>query len=192
MADKSIRQGRTATYGLENSRNLLEKLAWEINAIAEAPRNDQAALSYYGFNAAITAWHIADWVWRDLSIDRRQELEVQWGVHLSIERDDGNAFKGELRKRNRDLAICREIATASKHVEVTRNPDGTIDAEVSARTDNVVDSKGDPIVVGDDFVVVQTLTLKVQDGDERRELMDVLENVLRDWTEFLDRYGIGQ
>lgn len=119
---------------------------------------------------------------------QRQILEKDWGENLESANNNGNAFRGTLRKLNRDIAICRELATASKHVEVTQGADESIDAVVSARTERAVDSEGNEIAIGDTFVVVPSWKLKVQDGDLRREFLDVLDGAIDYWERFLKLY----
>ena len=99
---------------------------------------------------------------------------------------DGGSFRGELRKQSRVIALCREIATASKHVEVTQGADETVDAITSAAVENVVDNDGNMIVTGDaQPVVVTTWVLMVLDGGKKRPVLEVLEQVLDFWTQFI-------
>ena len=123
---------------------------------------------------------------------QRQQLETDWKVPLQIESNEGNAFRGKLIEENRELAICREIATASKHVEATRRRDTSIDTIASARTSKVTDSDGNHIRVGKGFVVAQTWKLKVQDGDKRRDFIQIIDLVIEFWTEFVKKRGIGK
>ena len=75
------RAGKPATYGLETFRDVLEKLEWEQNelkAAFEQEPKDPTKLYYRAFNAAVTAWQLADWVWKDMTPDQRQKLEKDW------------------------------------------------------------------------------------------------------------------
>lgn len=181
--------GREKTFGLEGCRCLLAKLEWEINRLKDTPPNDADSLMYGAFNAAVTAWHIADWAWADMSEDQKDCLRTGWQADLElwgITLRDGGNFLHALRKKNRDLAICREIATASKHVEVTQHPDPTIDTAVSASDSRVLSNGGETVTdINDQFVTVPRFVLKVSDGAERRPFLEVLDGTLKFWTEFI-------
>jgi len=184
-----IKIGKGAVYGLENSRDLLEKLRWERDELVDASRQAPDRLCYCAFNASVTAWHLADWVWRDLTLRQRQVLEKKSGESLDTENERGGAFRHYLKTNSRALAICRELATASKHVEVTQGADETIDAVMNVGTERTVDSTGSEIMVGDSHVVVQSWSLDVQDGESHHPLLDVLDEAIDYWTQFLDTYA---
>ena len=91
------------------------------------------------------------------------------------------------------IALCREIATASKHVEVTQGADKTIDAITSAAVENVVDNDGKMIVTRDaQPVVVTTWVLMVLDSGQKRPVLEVLEQALEFWTQFIYSRKISQ
>src|ERR1700730_9142097 len=54
-------------FELRNARDMLEKLRWELNNLFFRHRNDIAACQYHSFNCAVTAWHLTDWLWQDIS-----------------------------------------------------------------------------------------------------------------------------
>lgn len=186
-----IRVGKPATYGLNNSRDLLRKLEWERNGLKAASTQEPTELYFRAFNTAVTAWHLADWVWRDMTRDQRQQLEADWNTKLNVEDDKGGDFRRELRQKKREIAICREIATASKHVKVNQSPDPTIDTVASARTSKVLND-GEPVKVGAGFLVVPRWTLKVQDRAERRDFIEIIDSVIEYWNEFIDQRGIAK
>jgi hypothetical protein len=66
-------------------------------------------LAFMCFNAAVTAWQLADWVWRDCTPEQRQRLNTPRLGDL----------QARARQECRALYLCRQIATASKHWEVT-------------------------------------------------------------------------
>jgi hypothetical protein len=53
------------TFGIESSRDLVNKLEWEIERL-EA-ETEPPALIYMAFNCAVTAWHVADGCGRTLT-----------------------------------------------------------------------------------------------------------------------------
>lgn len=184
-----MKVGKRAAYGLDSGWDLLEKLRWETEELSKASRQNSVELFYRAFNAAITAWHITDWAWRDMSKEARLALQVDWDVNLDVENETGGQFRGEVRRRHRPVAICREIATASKHVEVTQNPAEEIDVVAYTRAEPVVDANGNEVVAGSGRVVVPGTTLKVQDADERKDLIEVLQEVIEFWTGLLETYA---
>ena len=187
-----IRAGKPATYGLENSRDVLKKLEWEQRGLKATSKQEPKELYYRAFNAAVTVWHLAEWVWSDMTRDQRQQLETDWDKQLNVNDDNGRAFRRELIQINREIAICREIATASKHVKVSRNRDNTIDTVSKMRTSRVVSSDDEPVMVGEHFVVVPEWKLEVLDGPARRDFIEIIDLVIEFWTDFVDQRGIGK
>ena len=189
------RAGKPATYGLETFRDVLEKLEWEQNglkALSEQEPRDPKELYYRAFNAAVTAWHLADWVWKDMTRDQRQQLETDWKTKLGIDDDGVGNFRHALRKKSRELAICREIATASKHVEITQGRDESIDTVASATTFSLHNSDGEQIQENGMFVTATKWKLKVEDDGNRREFVEVLHAAFNFWDKFINDRGIGK
>ena len=71
------------------------------------------------FNCAVTAWHIADWLWRDLRADGRDVGKKQ--------------FQNAAQERCRELKLCRHIANASKHRGLDWGSDPGIQVIVRAK-----------------------------------------------------------
>ena len=168
---------------------MLRKLEWEIEGLRKAP-NHPDEMAFRAFNGFVTAWHLSDWVWKSMTEGQREALRTDWAV--ANMKDDGS-FRGELRKQSRVIALCREIATASKHVEVTHGADETVDAITSAAVDNVVDNDGNMVVTGDaQPVVVTKWELMVLDRDQKRPVLEVLEQALSFWTQFIQSRKISR
>ncbi len=175
---------REKTFGLENCRDLLRKLEWEMEGLKAASPNDPDDLAFHAFNAAVTVWHIGDWVWNDMTQEHRDALADEWGKPLNV---NGN-FLSAVRQENREIGLCREIATASKHVEVSQSPDLTVDTVVSAgpATAITVATNGVPEAPSPIWA------LKVLDRGQRRSILEVLEGALAFWTEFIYQRGIAR
>ena len=169
------------TFGLVNCRDLLGKLEWEIRTLRLATNSDVESLIYGAFNAFVTAWHLGDWVWENMTEEERKALWKDWALDKPCVKGE---FIGELRGRNRNLAICREIATASKHFEVTRMPDNTVDAIVSASVDRVT-AESEVEMIGDTIAPETRWILKIADGNAERPVLDVLVAAQSFWTEFI-------
>jgi hypothetical protein len=115
---------RDKTFAYENCRDLLEKLDREIDRYCEVAGNDQMLtpevmlklvdqLKDGAFNASVTAWHLCDWVFNDLPEEQRQKLGFKKLADLQT----------HVTKQCRQLHLCRQAATASKHWSVERYAD---------------------------------------------------------------------
>jgi hypothetical protein len=127
--------GRSQTFAFEHCRDLLDKLRRELGryqAVAGDDADDPEKLLELvdqlkdsAFNAAVTAWHLADWVFNDMTSNQRQQL--------------GFAKLGDLQNHVRDncraLYLCRQVATASKHWAVSNHPDPQVQVVVACDDD---------------------------------------------------------
>jgi hypothetical protein len=95
--------GVPQTFAIEDARDMADKLYWEIREY-DAEIELEKKL-WRGFNCAVTAWHITDWLWREC--DEEQTLAE---------------FQQEMIQKCPALLSCRYIANASKHGGVDRNP----------------------------------------------------------------------
>lgn len=176
-----VREGHDKTFGINDSSDLLRKLEWEIQALRNASKADLTVLCYHAFNAVVTAWHMGDWVWAALTEDKRALLKDKDNINNRGE------FRYWVRQTSQELAICREIATASKHFAIDQSPNEAIATVASARTEKVIGSDGMGIDTGSGgSVVARAWVLKVDDGDARREIIDVLEGAKAFWSQFMD------
>lgn len=92
--------GQSKRFGISTPRELLSKLLWEIESLAD-PTTGITVQGYNCFNAAVTAWHLTDWVWQTY---HRDEFSVQ-------------EFQRQIRKMSLELAVCDQLANGSKHFE---------------------------------------------------------------------------
>lgn len=165
---------RPQTFGLENCRDLLNKLAWEIEGLKNQDSSVVDGLMFRAWNACVTAWHLTDWVWREMTDAQKDDLASDICANLAGIAD----FQKYVRSACRPMHAFRHIATASKHWTVDQYPDPGIDADISASSSAgmALDSSrlGYP-----DWILKVTL-----DGDRVR-LIDILEVALNFWTEFI-------
>jgi hypothetical protein len=121
---------RKQTFAYENCRDLLEKLDREIDRYRsvvgreDASVDDVDLLKDAAFNASVTAWHLGDWVFNDMTDVHRSTF----GFNKPADLQD------HARANCRALHLCRYAATASKHWEVTNHPDPTIQIVVTGET----------------------------------------------------------
>ena len=144
-------------FMLATPAHMLTKLHWEIyslrKALSEKPEHigHTHAPAYCAFNCAVTAWHLADWVWKASSeVQRRDILALLRTTVTGNGRKDFVKFQTAIRNRSRALHICRQLATGSKHMTVTDHPDPNVRAEMrwvskAARVGEM--RAGDPLAV---------------------------------------------
>jgi hypothetical protein len=101
--------GRPQTFALENCRDLLNKLKREIERFSAAGNNIETRKDF-AFNAAVTAWHLCDWVFEDMT----EAHCDKFNIHSRKQMQD------YARTQCRALHLCRQVATASKHYTVAK------------------------------------------------------------------------
>jgi hypothetical protein len=120
----------------------------------------------FAFNAAVTAWHLADWVFEDMSDEQRRQFGISTFTDLQT----------LAREQCRALHLCRQIATASKHRVVRVRYDDS----VSTRVDfNRADAPHWP-----------KWGLVIIDGDKSYPAIDVFEEARLYWYKFLCGLGL--
>ena len=122
------------SFELLDSRDIIKKLRWELNNLFFRERHDIAVCQYHAFNCAVTAWHVTDWLWRDISPALKSELQVK----------RCEDFQDYVRNACPALKLCHQIANGSKHCLVERNPNSTISAVIS---DGEGYDYGNPVIV---------------------------------------------
>jgi hypothetical protein len=159
--------GQPQTFAIDNCRDMLEKLDWEIDQLKH-PNTILSvdSLKYGCFNAAVTAWQIGDWVHADLTDAQRTALSI--GGTLGD-------LQAKVRAECRELYLCRQIATASKHQKVTAYVDRTIDAGIEATS---------PVPVSGP-VSFNAWDAYIDDNGTKRRAIDVFETALHYWTSFI-------
>jgi hypothetical protein len=179
-------------FGLAEPVDMLRKLAWEIDqlrGVLSRPVNESIGFrtpAYHAFNCAVTARHMADWIWESArAADRDFVLsKLEPEVSASKAGTPFGRFVQALMARHRSLHICRQLATGAKHMTVAHHPD----PEVTAKEDWY----GEPLRVGGTVgsrLVEYSPRLTITDRDETHPAIEVFENALRDWNHFLRALG---
>jgi hypothetical protein len=177
-------------FGLAAPHHMLMKLKWEIfqlRTVAAEPCKPGAEIEpgYHAFNCAVTAWHMADWVWQSASPQDRAELLSKLNiVATGKSRKDFGAFTKALMDRHRVLHICRQIATGSKHKEVEVSPDPEVVAE--ERWDIEPARVRSRISVQ---ITTYSIRLMIRDGDVSRSALELFEEAARTWDQLLREWG---
>ena len=161
---------RDQTFAFEDCRELLDKFGREIDRYLEVVGRDEQEpeallklvdqLRDSAFNAALTAWHLCDWVFNDMTLEQRHKL--------------GFGGLGDLQKYVREncraLYLCRQAATASKHWAVNSHPDPDVEVVVWHNETG--------------------WTIHFVDGGQEQPADVVFESALAFWTEFIRGQGI--
>jgi hypothetical protein len=66
------------TFGITSCREMLAKLGREISHLETAKTLEDAA--DHGTNAAVTAWHLGDWIWVTIKQDPQLRAQVTAGT----------------------------------------------------------------------------------------------------------------
>jgi hypothetical protein len=134
-------------FGMDHPQHMFVKLSWELDALMNSMsvwKDNEAAPEplFHAFNTAITAWHVADWLWQ-YQPETRAKLatkfqflfeETATGVRKGLER-----FQEAVLLHCDELRVCREIANGSKHMRKNK-----VDPNIKAQAvwGKVVDGTG--------------------------------------------------
>lgn len=133
-------------FGLCDTRAMLEKLRWEAGKLSTLERHNVVERQYHALNAAITAWHITDWLWHTMPA----EVRVEW--------DNIQKFQEYVRQNSPMIRLCYQIATGSKHCIIERHPDPSVSAGMSGGEGY---DYGNPIILdGDTRYLAQDVFFK--------------------------------
>jgi hypothetical protein len=116
--------GRDRTFAFQNCRDMMDKLKREIERYARVDGQDVEAMKDLAFNIAVTGWHLCDWVFMDLTPAQRDALDIHSLAQMQ-----------ERALTCRALHVFRQVATASKHWEISRRPDPAVTVVVAAVPD---------------------------------------------------------
>jgi hypothetical protein len=167
--------GREKTFALENCHDLLLKLEREIDRFAA--HCDAEARIDLAFNIVVTAWHLCDWVFADLTPAQRSRLKM---ARLSD-------LKNIVRRECRALHLCRQAATASKHWKVTDHHDPDVAVIVTATP--IEATTVSPILP---LHAAPSWHLYFVDGEKTQAAEEIFQLALEFWTQFIYRNGIAK
>jgi hypothetical protein len=109
------------TFYLAHPRDYFDKLEWEFECLESIPRKEDRHRAFQTMNCFTTAWHMTDWVYDFMSDEQRA-----WRSDGKI---DVSGYQGWARKQCGALQVCRQIATATKHSQVTKYDDDSISTD---------------------------------------------------------------
>jgi hypothetical protein len=125
---------------------------------------------------------MVDWVWMSCEQNGRAEIAAS----MEMARADLGCFQEAVR-RNRALNCCRDIATGSKHKEVSKRPDPDVRAKLEWDVEHAsVES------AVDEPLARHRARLVVHDSAGVRPAIEVFEEALEYWTRFLEDWGFSE
>lgn len=170
MRKRTTRPANTKKIiGSEDAIFLLNKLGWEIRAIHEHPHDGITERIYRSINCALTAWHLTDWLWMLSSEEQRKSLcEI-----TEVQKYDTKEFHVAIQKWCPAIALCRQIATAAKHLDIDYD-----------REDVWLEG------MFDDEETEHATTLYITDGSSKQLDVDVYIEAFNAWTALYIRVGM--
>jgi hypothetical protein len=121
-------------FAMNDPQHMLTKLYWEVHQLMDAMSAWTKATSFpepifYASNAAITAWHISDWLWQSRP-ETREKLKAKFKFECDDKIPKGlhdglRLFQDAVATDSRTLEICRSIANGSKHMRTMKTDDSS-------------------------------------------------------------------
>ena len=188
MSPREPQRTQPKTVAMQSSRDMLEELRREIDRLAGSIIRQE--IVDHGLNAAMTAWHLTDWAWREIqSSTRLPTLTASAGAPIR----DLKQFQ-ELVKRNcAELAYCEGIAISTKHFAFSKLPVFSTKVTERFKIGQVPISK-DGVATPHQFSPIgenitytaQAAELWITDGRSLTPAAEVLENAYQWWRKFID------
>jgi hypothetical protein len=168
-------------FDLNTPRDLLQKLAWEIEQQSKSHFSSPEEEAYRAWNCAVTAWQISDWVWQALD-DAGRELVRSKSPKPKAE--GATPLQTLVMAECREIAICRQLATGSKHFVIDRHDD----PEVSSRREpgfHVLWNEKD-----ESFLHVPGIMHFIYDGEKPYAPIALFRRAYEYWDGFLGRFSL--
>ena len=181
------------TFAIESSRDLLEKLKREIERLAGSITRQEVV--DHGLNAAMTAWHLTDWTWREIqgSIPRLRSLTARAGTSIR----ELKQFQEFVKRNCAELAYCEGIVVSTKHFAFSKLP--VFSTKVTERfriSPEPIGKDGGATLhqfspTGESITyTAQAAELWISDGRSLTPAAEILENAYQWWRKFIDEMSI--
>ena len=188
MSTREPQRTQPKTLAMQSSRDMLEKLRREIDRLAGSIIRQE--IVDHGLNAAMTAWHLTDWAWREIQGSTRLPTLTAsaWAPIRDLKQ-----FQ-ELVKRNcAELAYCEGIAISTKHFAFSKLPVFSTKVTERFKIGQVPISK-DGVATPHQFSPIgenitytaQAAELWITDGRPLTPAAEILENAYQWWRKFID------
>ncbi|EPZ52549.1 hypothetical protein M902_1255 [Bacteriovorax sp. BAL6_X] len=131
--------------------------------------------AYIAFNTAVTANHIADWIWESISENKKKELSSKF----EMTNTSTGCFLNYL-KQVESIRQCREIANGSKHL--VDKPSTNIKANIKWKT---IPAQAGTLYAGGPLSG-NYYSLYVEEDNKQINVMTIFENAYAYWTNFIE------
>jgi hypothetical protein len=166
------------TFGINSSLELLQKLGRDIAEARQTPATDTTASGDRYWNCAVTAWHVTDWLFREIQHTVPRNVDGQ-RIH------DLGSFQNYVRSRSDALRRCYQFATTGKHGPGIRRDDPNLQSDYS-----VVGSTTE-YKIGD--ITSTNKRHKIDDSGVRIAPVDMFDDALQDLLQIRsDLKGLGK
>ena len=193
MSTREPQRTPPKTLAINSSRDMLEKLKREIERLAGSIIRQE--IVDHGLNAAMTAWHLTEWTWREIqgSIPRIRSVTEKAGTSIR----ELKQFQQFVKRDCAELAYCEGIAISTKHFTFLKLP--VFSTKVTERF------KINPDPIGKDggasrhqfspsgetvSYTAQASELWITDGRSLTSAAEVLEDAFQWWRKFIDEMSI--
>lgn len=185
-------------YGMETVRDWLEKAKREKNRFLEAKEAQDK--TDHAINFAITASHLEDWVFN---------LYVQGNINEWPDHQTSGKFDRWVRDESPAMLLLADLNNAAKHRVLDKRRSDTHVAEVGGvgyyiehlpiakqfieRVSGFSEIVSVRTVVEDDEIQaydIQTNTHKLSGAEGFKLFIDIANEAIRFWEEFLDKRGL--
>jgi hypothetical protein len=180
-------------FAIDSSRDMLEKLKREIERLSGSIIRQEVV--DHGLNAAMTAWHLTDWTWREIkdSTPRLRNLTARAGRPIR----ELKQFQAFVKRNCTELANCEGIAVSTKHFAFSKLPmfstkvteRFTIGPDAIGKDGRATMQQFSPTGEGISYTA-QASELWISDGRSLTLAAETLENAFRWWRKFIDELSI--
>jgi hypothetical protein len=181
------------TFALDSSRDMLEKLKRELERLAGSIIRQEVV--DHGLNAAMTAWHLTDWTWREIQGSTLVLRALTARGKTPIR--ELKQFQGFVKRDCAELAYCEGIAVSTKYFTFSKPP--VFSTKVTER----FKISSDPIGKDGDATLnqfspageivsytAQASELWITDGRSLTSAVEILEDAFQWWRKFIDEMSI--
>ena len=179
------------TLAINLSRDMLEKLKREIERLAGSIIRQE--IVDHGLNAAMTAWHLTEWTWREIqgSIPRIRSVTEKAGTSIR----ELKQFQQFVKRDCAELAYCEGIAISTKHFTFSKLP--VFSTKVTERfkinpigkdggaTRHQFSPTGETVAY-----TAQAAELWITDGRSLTPAAEVLEHAFQWWCKFINEMSM--
>ena len=181
------------TFALDSSRDMLEKLKREIERLAGSIIRQEVV--DHGLNAAMTAWHLTDWTWREIQGSTLVLRALTARGKTPIR--ELKQFQGFVKRDCAELAYCEGIAVSTKYFTFSKPP--VFSTKVTERfkiSSDPIGKDGDATLnqfsPASEIVsyTAQASELWITDGRSLTSAVEILEDAFQWWRKFIDEMSI--